>query len=96
MKKEKEQKKENRVENKELRMKGGRVEKRCGMEVVGSEIETPKRPIFPPLMYSLLLQAPELFYTTPLRSSSHLTLYKGRRHPLFNYALIRVKYKLAT
>jgi hypothetical protein len=93
VKKEKEQKKENCVENKELWMKG---EKRFGMEVGGSEIGTPKRPIFPPLMHSLLLQAPELFYTTPLGSSSHSTLYEGRRHPLFNYALIRVKYKLAT
>jgi hypothetical protein len=85
------------VENKELGMKGWESEKEVfGWKVEGSEIGTPKRPIFLPLMLSLLLQPPELFYTTPLGSTSHLTLYEGRRHPLFNYALIRVKYKLAT
>lgn len=35
-------------------------------------------------------------HTIPLGSSSHFTLYEGRRHPLFNYPFIRVKHKLAT
>ena len=56
----------------------------------------PEKANFPTLDACAFAITPGTLLHRPVGSTSHLTLYEGRRHPLFNYALIRVKYKLAT